>query len=98
MKIITESVIDHPQGFSRTKKFSVQSSFKLNLPPPLIFEASTIKLDETIGQGKNYNHNGQYRCMITHSILVLIIAPIMRTNTSVYMVICQTFVVSLCVR
>ena len=60
MKIVTESaIIDNPQGFSRTKKISVQSSFKLNLPPPLIFEASTIKLDETIGQGKNYKHNGQ---------------------------------------
>ena len=57
LKIITESAIDNPQGFSRTKKISVQSSFKLNLPPPLIFEASTIKLDETIGQGKNYDHN-----------------------------------------
>ena len=33
------------------KIFSVQSSFKLNLPKHLIIHASNIKLLETIGQG-----------------------------------------------
>ena len=70
MKIVTESAIDNPQGFSHTKKISVQSSFKLNLPPPLIFEASTIKLDETIGQGKNYNHNSRHSETYSNTILL----------------------------
>ena len=60
IKIVTESAIGNPQDSSRTRKISVQSSFKLKLPPPLIFEASTIKLDETIGQGKYYNHNSRH--------------------------------------
>ena len=49
--IFIELSFGNPQSFTRTKKISVQSSFKLKLPPPLIFEASTIKLDQTIGQG-----------------------------------------------
>ena len=32
-------------------KFSVQSSFKLSLPPNLIIHSSSIKMTETIGQG-----------------------------------------------
>ena len=32
--------------------FSVQTSYKLNLPPHLIIHSSSIKLVETIGQGK----------------------------------------------
>ena len=31
--------------------FTVQSSFKLNLPPHLIITAASIKLNEIIGQG-----------------------------------------------
>ena len=34
------------------KNFSVQSSYKLNLPKHLILHASNIKLSESIGQGK----------------------------------------------
>lgn len=49
--IFIESSFGSPKSLTRTKKISVQSSFKLKLPPPLIFEASTIKLDQTIGQG-----------------------------------------------
>ena len=35
----------------KDRKFSVQSSFKLKLPPPLIVEASTLKLVESVGEG-----------------------------------------------
>ena len=34
-----------------TRRISVQSSFKLKLPPPLIIEASSIKVADPIGQG-----------------------------------------------
>ena len=37
-------------GEDRTE-ISVKSSFQLNLPPHLIVPSSSIKLDETIGQG-----------------------------------------------
>ena len=33
------------------RKFSVESSFKLDLPPHLIISSASIKLNETIGQG-----------------------------------------------
>ena len=32
-------------------EFTVQSSFKLNLPPHLIITTSSVKLNEIIGQG-----------------------------------------------
>ena len=38
-----------------TTEFSVQSSFKLNLPPHLIITASSVKLNEIIGQGIFYS-------------------------------------------
>ena len=34
------------------KGFTVQSSYKLKLPPHLIVQAANIKITETIGQGK----------------------------------------------
>ncbi len=69
LKVIIESaIIGNPQSLPRTKKISVQSSFKLKLPPPLIFEASTIKLDETIGQGKI--NITQWQCK-PHQIITL---------------------------
>ena len=34
------------------RNISVQTSFKLKLPPPLIIEASSIKIVESIGEGK----------------------------------------------
>ena len=34
------------------KDFTVQSSYKLKLPPHLIAHAANIKITETIGQGK----------------------------------------------
>ena len=34
------------------KDFTVQSSYKLKLPPHLIAYAANIKITETIGQGK----------------------------------------------
>ena len=34
------------------KGFTVQSSYKLKLPPHLIVHAANIKMTETIGQGK----------------------------------------------
>ena len=37
-------------------EFTVQSSFKLNLPPHLIITASSIKLNEIIGQGITQPH------------------------------------------
>lgn len=55
--MITLESSQYGKPFTRTKKFSVQSSFRLELPPPLIIEASTIKLDETIGQGMCTHHN-----------------------------------------
>ena len=33
------------------RKISVESSFKLDLPPHLIIPSASIKLNETIGQG-----------------------------------------------
>ena len=38
----------------RDTELSVQSSFKLDLPPHLIIPSSSLKLNETIGQGKKY--------------------------------------------
>ena len=40
-------------GEERTE-ISVKSSFQLDLPPHLIFPSSSIKLNETIGQGINF--------------------------------------------
>lgn len=37
--------------FVSTRRISVQSSFRLKLPPPLIVEASSIKVADPIGQG-----------------------------------------------
>ena len=38
-------------NFTARQIFSVQTSYKLNLPPSLILHSSSIKLVETIGQG-----------------------------------------------
>ena len=38
----------------RMTEFTVQSSFKLTLPPHLIITASSIKLNEIIGQGNTH--------------------------------------------
>ena len=35
------------------RKVSVESSFKLDLPPHLIIPSAAIKLNETIGQGNS---------------------------------------------
>ena len=37
--------------FTANQTFTVQTSYKLNLPPSLILHSSSIKLVETIGQG-----------------------------------------------
>ena len=40
------------KGNMQERVLSVQSSYKLKLPPHLIITSSTLKLVETIGQGK----------------------------------------------
>lgn len=49
---IIHLVLSHQNGH-RGAEMSVQSSFKLHLPPHLIIPSSSLKLNETIGQGRN---------------------------------------------
>ena len=42
----------HSSDLLQPRTISVQSSYKLNLPPHLLVHASSIKLVEPIGQGK----------------------------------------------
>ena len=59
MNLVKVRVVENAQSLSSmncffltaTPMFSVQSSYKLNLPQHLIFHCSSIKLVETIGQG-----------------------------------------------
>ena len=60
----------HLDSIPRT--ISVQSSYKLNLPPYLLVHAADIKLVEPVGQGElaHYKIIGMYNIII-HAIYVM---------------------------
>jgi hypothetical protein len=50
------------------RKLSVESSFKLDLPPHLIVPSASIKLNETIGQGIRSIYYQQYNNFFIQSL------------------------------
>ena len=58
---------DEERGFA----FSVQSSYKLNVPTYLIIHAANLKLQETIGQGRSNckNSSGMKVCLSYHGCI-----------------------------